>query len=100
MGEAREQDVVQVTENGCERLGRLRRALGQRGADRAGHGAGEDGKLAEALEVGRRPFERGSTVVAEVAHRRPFAISRHGRVLSTCAFVSQARRAWAIPSSR
>ena len=59
----------------------------------------EHRELAHALQVRRRPLERRGAVVAEVAHPRRFAISRQGRVLSTCSFVSQARRACATPSS-
>ena len=103
VGEPRHEDLVEVTEHRGEGLARVRGALGQRRADRAGLDAREHGALAHAVEVLREPLERGSARrrggSSERAHRRLPAISRHGRVLRICSFVSHARRAWATPSS-
>jgi len=96
----RHQDLVEVTEDGRERLRPFGRPLRESGPDRAGLDLRQHRQVAHALEVRRRPLERRGAVVAEVAHGRSFAISRQGRVLSTCSFVSQARRACATPSSR
>ena len=100
VGQSRHQHLVEVAQDGRERLRFCRCTVGQRRPDRPRLDLRQHGQVAHALEVRRRPLERGGAVVAEVAHDRSFAISRQGRVLSTCSFVSQARRACATPSSR
>ena len=95
------QHLVEVAQDCGERLGRVGRALRQRSADRAGLDAGR-GREARGGARGTTPTH--SSAAAPSSRKsltaRRFAISRHGRVLSTCSFVSQARRACAIPSSR
>ena len=100
VGQAGKQDVVQVAQHGLERLRRLGSLGREGGPDRSRLDRREHREVADALEVRSSPLERGRPVVAERAHFRSFATSRHGRVLSTCSFVSQARLAWAMPSSR
>ena len=75
--------------------------LGERRADGAGLDAREHRPLADAVQVGGDPVERERPVLAERAHAFfvRLCTSRHERVFSTCSFVSQARRAWATPSS-
>ena len=85
-------------EDGGERLGRLRRRRRQPRAQLARLDLGEDGQLAHAFEIRRDPLDRGCAVVAE-AHFLSFSISFQDRVFRIWAFVSQARRAWATPSS-
>ena len=65
VGQAGQQDVVEVAQHGRERLARLGRRLGQRGPDRTGLDAREHRELADALEVGGSPVERRRAVVAE-----------------------------------
>ena len=94
----RQEHVVEVAQDRRERLSALGRRRRELRAQLARLDLGEDGKLAHALEVRRDPVEGRGAVVAE-AHLRSFSISGHGRVFRICAFVSQARRAWATPSS-
>jgi DNA polymerase (family 10) len=51
--------------------------------------------VAHVLQVARHPLERRSAVLPKVAHPRILSISAHGRVFSTCSFVSHARLAGA-----
>ena len=83
VGEAGHEHVVEVAENSGERLRLLGGTTGERGRDRAGLDLREHWELADPLEVGRRPLEGIRAVLPEGAHFRSFAISRHGRVLST-----------------
>ncbi len=94
------EQAVEVGEHCGERLRLVRRRPRQRRADVSRLNLREHGKLADALEVRRDPVDGEGAVRPEVGHLRSFAISRQERVLSTCSFVSQARRAWATPSSR
>ena len=97
--QARQHDSVEIVEQRLERLGLVGRRGRQRSADRARLDGREHGELADVLEVGRDPLERERAVLPEVAHFASFFTSRHERVLSTCSFVSHARRACATPSS-
>ncbi len=83
MRQPRHQHLVEVAQDGRERLWLVRRALGQRRPDRSGLDLRQHGQVAHALEVRRGPLERRGAVVSEVAHDRSFAISRQGRVFST-----------------
>ncbi len=71
--DARQQDLVEVAQHVRERLALLRRRDRQGSADVTGLDLCEDGQLADALEIPRRPLERGSAVLAE-AHLPSFAI--------------------------
>ena len=79
----------------------LRRRLGQPLEQPPRLDLREHRKLADALEVRRRPLERGRAVAPQVDGRRFLirSICFHVRVFTTSAFVSHARRAWPIPNS-
>ena len=94
----RQQHLVEVAQHRRERLGDLRRRLGQRPPDLARLDLCEHRQLPHPLEVRGCPLERRSAVVAEI-QPSSFLICGHVRVFSTCSFVSQARRAWPTPSS-
>ncbi len=91
-----QEDLVEVAEHRLERLRLLGRRLRQPRADLARLDLREHGQLADALEVVGRPVDGAVAVLAE---RHFFAFTfDQGRVFTTCSFVSQARRAWPIPS--
>ena len=106
---AKKRGLCQCVSAGIRTSSRSRRTAAN-GSARSGGAAGslraelarldlrEHRQIAHALEIVRNPVERGGAVLAE-AHFRSRSISDQGRVLRICSFVSQARRAWAMPSS-
>ncbi len=98
VGDPGQQHLVEIAQHRGEGLADFRRRFGQRPPDLTRLDLGQHRQLAHALEVRRRPLQRGRAVVAE-AHRSSFSIWGHVRVFSTCSFVNQARRAWPTPSS-
>ena len=97
---AGEQHPVEVGEHGLERLGVIRWRRRERGADLARLDARQHRILARRRSrYDGDPVEGGGAVVAKALTASVFAICAHVRVLSTCSFVSQPRRACATPSS-
>ena len=97
-----QEQLVEVAEHVGERLGLLGRRRRQLRRQLAGRDLREHRQLGHALEVARRPLERGRAVFPEVAQRRFFrSLSScfHVRVLTTSPLVSQPRRACATASS-
>jgi len=101
VGHAGEQHVLEIVEDGGERLRSVRRRRRQGGGDRAGLDLREHGQVANPLQVRGDPVERTLPVLPEGAQPLflRLATSRQGRAFRTCSLVSQARRAWPIPSA-
>ncbi len=74
VGDARQEHVVEVLENGRERLRLVGRRGRQGSPDSAGLDAREYRQVADALQVASSPLERGSPVGAKVAHRPTFGL--------------------------
>ncbi len=99
VGQAGQEDVVEVAEDARERLSLLGRRNGQPRANLARLDLREHRQLADALEIRGDPLERGRAVFPK-RHLRSFSISAQERVFRICSFESHARRACEIPSSR
>ncbi len=100
MRDSGEQDLVEVAQHCLERLRLLGRRLRQARADLPGPDLREHGPLCHPLEVVGGPVDCPVTILAErtdgfVSH---FLTRDHGLVLTICSLVSQARRAWPMPS--
>src|SRR5947207_4936964 len=98
MRDSGQEDLVEVPQHIRERLAELGRRDREARTDVAGLDLCQDRQLADAIEIPRRPVERGGAVLPE-AHFLSFAICAQLRVFSTCSFVSHARRACATPMS-
>ena len=66
MGDAGQEDLVEVAQHGAERLGRFGSAGGQPVPDLPRPDLGEHRELADSLEVAGGPLERGRAVRAEI----------------------------------
>src|SRR6266536_5557381 len=98
VGDAGQQNLVEVAKHVRERLRPVGRRGGKARANLTRLHLRQNRQLADALEVARSPLQCGGTVLAE-GHFKRFLIWGQVRVLSTCSFVSQARRACATPIS-
>ena len=95
VGDPREQDLVQIAEDCLERLGLLRRRLREPRTDLAGAHLCEHRQVRDPLQVVRGPVDGLMAILPESRH---FLTRDQGLVLTICSLVSQARRAWPIPS--
>ena len=82
MRRSREEDLIEIAQHVGERLALLRWRRGQAAADVARLDLREHGEVADLLEVARRPFECGGSVLPE-RHFRSFSICGHVRVFSS-----------------
>ena len=100
VGHRRQQDLVEIPEHGGERLALLRRRGRQCPSHLPWANLRQHRQLAHLLQVARRPLERSGAVFPEAAHARIRVSSAQGRVFTTWAAVSQARRACETARSR